>query len=65
MNIAILLPIIIRDGIPAAMAIWQLIESKADITQTMWDELEAMSQKTYDDYIREAQARADAAKGQP
>lgn len=59
MNWAILLPIIIRDGIPAAMKIWQLVASNAAPTQADWDELESLSRKTYDDYLREAQERAN------
>jgi len=57
MTWAILLPIILRDGIPAAMRLWQLVTTNAEITQADWDSLEALSQKTYDDYIREAEAR--------
>lgn len=60
MNIAILLPIIIRDGIPAAMKIWQLMQSNDGVTQAMWDDLIALSEKTYDDYIREAEERRKA-----
>jgi len=60
MTWAILLPIILRDGIPAAMRLWQLVTTNAEITQADWDSLEALSQKTYDDYIREAEARRDA-----
>ena len=58
MNIAVLLPIIIRDGIPAAMRIWQLLKESREISQEDWDALIALSEKTYDDYIREAQERA-------
>lgn len=39
MSFAALLPIIINEGIPAAMKLWQLIESKAVPTQAMWDDL--------------------------
>lgn len=56
---AALLPIIIRDGIPAAMKIWQLLNNANPPTQADWDELELLSRKTYDDYLREAQERAN------
>ena len=55
-----LLPIIIRDGIPAAMRLWQMVTSEKEITQEDWDTLEGLSQKTYDDYIREAEERRKA-----
>lgn len=58
MTFAVLLPIIIRDGIPAAMKLWQLIGSNEEVTQEKWDELLGLSRKTYDDYIREARERA-------
>ena len=54
MNWAILLPIIIRDGIPAAMEIWKLIQGDKKVSQEDWDRLLKLSQKTYDDYIKEA-----------
>ena len=63
MTWAALLPIIIRDGIPAAMRIWQLINSSEPPTQEEWDRLEALSHKTYDDYLREAQERANKRLG--
>lgn len=55
---ATLLPVILRDGIPAAMRLWQMLQSNEPVTQDKWDELARLSQKTYDDYIAEAQARA-------
>ena len=58
MNWALLLPIIIREGIPTAMRLWQLLKEDSPVTQEDWDALIVLSQKTYDDYIAEAQARA-------
>jgi len=63
MNWLTMLPIIIRDGIPTAMRLWQLITSKDEVTQEQWDQLENLSKKTYDDYILQAQARRDAILG--
>ncbi|MBA3357741.1 MAG: hypothetical protein H0U18_17730 [Pyrinomonadaceae bacterium] len=47
----ILIPIIAREGIPAAMRLWTLWKTGGEPTQKDWDELAAISKKSYDDYI--------------
>ncbi len=64
MSFAALLPIIINDGIPAAMKLWQLIESKAVPTQQMWDDLMA-SRKSANDFMAERLTAAGIALDSP
>lgn len=48
----LLIPIIAREGILVAAKLWQLFQTKAEPTQADWDELLALSRKTYDDYVK-------------
>lgn len=64
MSFAALLPIIINEGIPAAMKLWQLIESKAVPTQQMWDDLMA-SRKSAADTMAERLTSAGIALDSP
>lgn len=59
MTLEVFLPIIIRDGIPAAMRLWQMLVNKEEVTQEKWDELNALVTIPYEQYINEAFDRAN------
>lgn len=55
---AILIPIIAKYGIEFAYKLWANIKAGGEPTQAQWDELTALSKKTYEDYINEAKTNA-------
>lgn len=57
MTWATLLPVIIEHGIPYAFKLWDVISRHPEPTLEAWKELLAFSDKTYDDYIREAKEK--------
>lgn len=52
-----LIPIIVREGIPAAYKLWSLAKQKGEPTDADWQELLALSRKTHDEYIAEAKGK--------
>jgi hypothetical protein len=56
MNWETILQLIITYGIDQAYRIWQ-IAKEGDPTEESWEKLRLLSLKSYDDYIRDAQAK--------
>lgn len=57
-----ILPLITRYGIEFAYKFWANSQNDAPPTEESWAELRSLA-KPYDQYILEAQQRADVAKG--
>ncbi len=58
MTWAQLIPLITQWGIPYAYEVWMIVTQHANPSQEAWDKLLALSAKSYDEYIRDAQKRA-------
>jgi hypothetical protein len=55
----LLIPVIVKYGLPWALDLWQIVTKHPVPTEQAWLELRALSQKTMDDYIAEAKAKAN------
>lgn len=62
MSWATLIPLMVQYGIPATYQLWQIITTHPEPTEEAWQKLLALALKPMPEYLREAQARADAAK---
>ena len=59
----IALQLITRYGIPAAHQIWATAKNSNEPTDADWERLKAIAQKSYQEYIDEAIARATGGSG--
>lgn len=54
----LIVPLIVKYGIPTAYAIWNSISKHQSPTDAMWQELLALNAKTDEQYLKEAQERS-------
>ncbi len=62
MNWSDIVALIIKYGIDQAFKIWQISQEGAP-TEESWEKLRALSLKTYDEYMADAEARKRAEGG--
>ena len=60
MNALVIIQLLATYGPDVAQAAQRIISRVTDPTQEEWDALFERARKSYDDYIREAQTRADS-----
>ena len=65
MNWSTVIQLIITYGIDQAFAVWAIARQHGEPDEAAWEKLRALSLKTYDEYIREAQERLRAKQELP
>lgn len=58
MPYALIIQLIVQEGLPAAEKLWQLWQSKTEITQADWDALKALSAQNAKSQLAAAISRA-------